>query len=244
MEIARIGSFFYNKVQQGENVKKELILFDLDGTLTNPMVGITKSVQYALRHYGILEDSLEKLIPFIGPPLRESFMKYYDFSREQAEEAVFVYREYFSDKGIFENEEIPGIREMLRRLKEEEKVLMVATSKPELYARQIIEKFEMEEFFAFIGGADMGETRTGKGEVIRYVLEQNGICKENCLEEKKEIVMVGDREHDIFGAKENNLSSVGVLFGFGSRKELECAGADRIAADAEELTQILLMDWK
>ena len=225
-------------------MKKEIILFDLDGTLTNPMLGITKSVQYALRRYGIFEDNLEKLIPFIGPPLKESFIKYYDFSMEQAAEAVLVYREYFSDKGIFENEEIPGIRDMLRRLKGEKRQLMVATSKPELYARQIIEKFNMDEFFSFVGGADMAETRVSKGAVIRYVLEQYEICGENCLEQKKKIVMVGDREHDILGAKENNLSSAGVLFGFGSREELERAGADRLAADAEELTQILLMDWE
>lgn len=223
-------------------MKKEMVLFDLDGTLTNPMVGITKSVQYALRRYGILENNLEKLIPFIGPPLKDSFMKYYSFSQEQAAEAVWVYREYFSDKGIFENEEIPGIRKMLIRLKEEGKELMVATSKPEPYARQIIEKFAMGEFFSFIGGADMGETRTDKGEVIRYVLEQKGVCGKNDLEKKA--VMVGDREHDIFGAKENNLSSIGVLFGFGSRRELEQAGADRIASCAEELTEILLTEWK
>lgn len=233
-------------------MKKEIILFDLDGTLTDPMEGITKSVQYALRNYGIEEPDLRKLTPFIGPPLRDSFMKYYGFSKEQADEAVWVYREYFADKGIFENQELPGIRAMLEGLKAAGKQLYVATSKPEVYARQILEHFHLDEYFAFVGGADMGETRVKKGDVIRYVLDEAGISgrktagveaagKEVSLES---IVMVGDREHDILGAKENGISSVGLLLGYGSREELLEAGADRIAADAEELAEILLGEWE
>lgn len=263
-------------------MKKEIILFDLDGTLTDPMEGITKSVQYALRHYGIEEPDLKKLTPFIGPPLRDSFMKYYGFSKEQADEAVWVYREYFADKGIFENQELPGIRAMLEGLKAAGKQLYVATSKPEVYARQILEHFHLDEYFAFVGGADMGETRVKKGDVIRYVLDEAGVggrktaAVENVGAETartetsgttnagmemadagnvgmgitgaevpmESIVMVGDREHDILGAKENGISSVGLLLGYGSREELLEAGADRIAADAEELAEILLGEWE
>ncbi len=288
---------------------KDILLFDLDGTLTDPMVGITKSVQYALRHYGIIEEDLTRLIPFIGPPLRDSFQKYYGFSKEQASEGVLVYREYFSEKGIFENKEIPGIREMLEALNAQGKKLYVATSKPEVYAKKILEYFSLDHFFTFIGGADFGETRVNKADVIRYVLEKTGLCcpdKEeadrseraelakntdtaeaaegtntaersktaegtntaerseaakgtNTKEKskpaegtdtskrtelrKKKIVMIGDREHDILGAKENGIQSVGVLFGYGSRRELEEAGADRIAETVEDLIHSLLMDW-
>lgn len=248
-------------------MKKEILLFDLDGTLTDPMVGITKSVQYALRYYGIMEEDPAKLVPFIGPPLMDSFQKYYGFSREQAREGVLVYREYFSTRGIFENKEIPGIREMLEVLCAHGKKLYVATSKPEVYAKKILEHFSMDHFFTFIGGADMGETRNSKAAVIAYVLEQAGLCTsgkgraqvcfpkedeqvEICYPKESErrdirerILMVGDREHDILGAKENQLQSIGVLFGYGSRRELEEAGADQIAENVEDLTRILLMDW-
>ncbi len=211
---------------------KENILFDLDGTLTDPMVGITKSVRYALSHYGIEEPDLAKLTPFIGPPLTDSFRRYYQFSEEQAREAVLVYREYYTERGILENKEITGIREMLKELRKVGKRLFVATSKPEVFARRIIAHFQMEEEFIFVGGADLEETRVKKGDVIRYVMEREGIQAETA-------VMVGDREHDIIGARENGIASVGVLFGYGSREELEAAGADQIAEDAVKLTEIL-----
>ncbi len=263
-------------------MEKDILLFDLDGTLTDPMVGITKSVQYALRHYGIIEEDLTRLIPFIGPPLRDSFQKYYGFSKEQAGEGVLVYREYFSEKGIFENKEISGIREMLEVLSAQGKKLYVATSKPEVYARKILEHFSLDHFFRFIGGADFEETRVNKAAVIRYVLEEAGLGgagkktadvieraegakrteetegtdntertdkaeridnAERTEPGKKRIVMIGDREHDIIGAKENGIQSVGVLFGYGSRRELKEAGADRIAETVKDLTDILRMDW-
>lgn len=242
-------------------MEKKYILFDLDGTLTDPMVGITRSVQYALEHYKIHEPDLKKLTPFIGPPLKDSFMRYYHFSESQAQEAIGVYREYYSTKGIFENEELPGVRQMLKRLKEAGKVLLVATSKPERFAKMIVRHFGLDPYLSFVGGADMEETRVKKGDVIRYVLEQTKILdgadpgrsaarvvqtaaqKPQMAARKAQAVMVGDREHDIFGAKENQIQSVGVLMGYGSRKELEAAGADKIAADAEELTELLLGDW-
>lgn len=214
---------------------KQFILFDLDGTLTDPMIGITKSVQYALNHYGITENSLEKLTPFIGPPLKDSFMKYYGFPEDQARDAIQVYREYFAVKGIFENEVLPGIPEMLGNLKRNGRTLLVATSKPELFARKILEHFELASFFDFVGGADMEETRVKKGDVIRYTAGHvPGFVRERA-------VMIGDREHDIQGAKECGIQSIGVLMGYGSRQELEDAGADFIVRDAKELEKLLII---
>lgn len=213
-------------------MKKQHLLFDLDGTLTDPMVGITKSVQYALKHYGIEEPDLKKLCPFIGPPLKDSFMEYYQFTPEQAVEAITIYREYFSVTGLYENMEYPGIRDMLAGLKAAGKNLYVATSKPELFSKQILEHFRLAEYFDFIGGANMDETRVKKGDVIRYVLE------ENHLTDPEEIVMIGDREHDIIGAKENGLDSIGVLYGYGSQEELQKAGADVIVESIKELREL------
>lgn len=215
-------------------MEKQYLLFDLDGTLTDPMEGITRSVQYALDHYGIHEPDQKKLCPFIGPPLKECFIKYYGFEDEKAAEAVTVFREYFSVRGIFENQVYAGIPEMLSLLKESGKTLLVATSKPERFAKQILEHFKLEGYFTFVGGADMTETRVKKGDVIRYVMEEAGIS------DPSQAVMIGDREHDVLGAKENSMDSVGVLFGYGSRQELEEAGATVIAATVEELGRILM----
>lgn len=214
-------------------MNKDYIIFDLDGTLTDPMVGITKSVQYALRSYGIEVEDLETLCPFIGPPLKDSFMEYYGFSPEQATEAIRRYREYFTVTGLYENVEYSGIQELLSELKAHGKHLLVATSKPELFARQILEYFQMSEYFDFIGGASMDEVRVRKGDVIKYVL------KENQITELSQAIMIGDRKHDILGAKEAGLESVGVLYGYGNREELELAGADYVVATIEELGQLL-----
>ena len=214
---------------------KSYILFDLDGTLTDPMVGITKSVQYALKSYGIHEPNLKRLTPFIGPPLKDSFMKYYGFPEEQAKEAIGRYREYFAVTGIFENRVYEGIPELLKNLKAAGKHLLVATSKPELFAIQILEHFHLKEYFDFIGGASMDEVRGRKGDVIAYVLDTVALTDVSAA------VMVGDREHDILGAGENRMDSIGVLFGYGSREELEKAGANEIAASVPELEKLLLV---
>lgn len=223
-------------------MKKKYILFDLDGTLTDPKEGITKSVQYALRRYGIEVEDLDTLIPFIGPPLMDSYMRFYDFTPEQAREGVQVYREYFREKGWKENKEIPGIRSMLAELKAAGKTLLVATSKPEPFAKRILDHFELSQFFDFIGGADMGETRVKKADVIRYVLENCGIGQDE--ESLKHAVMVGDREHDVLGARECGLECIGVLFGYGSRQEMEACGAVYIAETVEELKELLLSEQR
>lgn len=215
-------------------MKYKYMLFDLDGTLTDPMIGITRSVQYALRSYGIEEPDLNRLCPFIGPPLKDSFIKFYGFPEEQAREAIDRYREYFAVTGLFENKEYPGIHEMLGELKRQGAVLLVATSKPEVFSRQILKHFHMDTYFDFIGGADMEETRVRKGEVIRYVLEESGIT------DVSRAVMIGDREHDILGARENGMDSIGVLYGYGNLEEHQEAGADAVAATVGELAEMLL----
>ena len=217
-------------------MKKRNILFDLDGTLTDPGTGITRSVQYALRYYGIEETRREVLEAFIGPPLKDSFMKYYGFSPRQASEAIDYYREYFQETGIFENQVYPGIRQMLKALKDVGRVLWVATSKPEPFARRILEHFDLDGYFSCVAGASMDETRVKKGEVIAYAIERMG------AERREDLVMVGDREHDILGAAENGIDSIGVLYGYGSREELEQASAGRIAKTVWELERMLLED--
>ncbi|WP_026887194.1 HAD family hydrolase [Clostridium beijerinckii] len=212
----------------------EYILFDLDGTLTDSGEGITKSVQYALKSFGILVDDLKELNKFIGPPLKDSFKKYYNFDEEKAQLGLVRYREYFADKGIYENKLYDGIIELLDVLKKNNKKIVLATSKPEVYARQILQYFKIDKYFDFAAGADFEETRVNKADVIRYALEEANIT------DLSKVIMVGDREHDIIGAKENNIKSVGVLYGFGDVVELTQARAEYIVKNTEELLNILL----
>ena len=212
---------------------KKYIFFDLDGTLTDSAEGITNSVAYALKRNGIFVEDKTSLNVFVGPPLVESFMKYYHFDREEAKKSVGIYREYFEEKGMFENAVYPGIPELLAGLKKDGYKLYVATSKPEPYSVKIIGHFGLAEYFEMIGGADMGENRIHKGDVIRYVMESCGLTTPD------EIVMIGDRENDMIGAAQNHMESVGVLYGYGSRAELENAGACHIANDVPELGEVL-----
>lgn len=216
-----------------EKIMKKYIFFDLDGTLTDSAEGITNSVAYTLNHYGISVEDKKSLNVFVGPPLVESFMKYYGFDLEKARASVGIYREYFEEKGMFENAVYPGIPELLTGLKKDGFKLYVATSKPEQYSIKILEHFGLAEYFEMIGGADMNETRVHKGDVIRYVCESCG------LTDPSEIIMVGDRENDMNGARQNHMEAIGVLYGYGSRKELEEAGASRIAETVEELSKVL-----
>ena len=204
-------------------MNKDYFLFDLDGTLTDPKEGITKSVQYALRHFDIEVNHLDELCCFIGPPLKDSFMEYYGFSEKQAREAIDIYREYFSGKGLYENKAYDGVAEVLQSFLAAGKKLYVASSKPEIFVRKILKHFELDSFFLFMGGADMEETRVKKADVIRYVLKECGI------RDLDKTVMIGDRKHDVLGAKETGIASVGVLYGYGSRQELKEAGADVLA---------------
>lgn len=209
------------------------ILFDLDGTLTNPKEGITKSVAYALAYYGIKVDDLETLCKFIGPPLADSFMKFYQFSESQALEAVEKYREYFKPYGVYENEVYEGVDKLLSKLKSQGKKVVLATSKPTVFAKVILEHFDLMKYFDVVCGSELDGSRVKKGDVIRYAIEQAEI------EDKSLAVMIGDREHDILGAKENGLESIGVLYGFGDRAEHETAGADFIVESVDQLRRKL-----
>ena len=214
-------------------MNKDYFLFDLDGTLTDPKEGITKSVQYALRHFDIEVNHLDELCCFIGLPLKDSFMEYYGFSEKQAREAIDICREYFSGKGLYENKAYDGVAEVLQSFLAAGKKLYVASSKPEIFVRKILKHFELDSFFLFMGGADMEETRVKKADVIRYVLKECGI------RDLDKTVMIGDRKHDVLGAKETGIASVGVLYGYGSRQELKEAGADVLAETIFDLQNLI-----
>ena len=211
----------------------DIFLFDLDGTLTDSSLGITNSVIYALKKYGITVEDRRSLYRFIGPPLTDSFRDFYGFSEEKALEAVGFYREYYRDKGIFENRVYEGMEETLKELKNRGKRLIVATSKPEPFARRIIDHFGLAPYFEYVAGMELDGGRGTKAEVIAYALRACGI------EDRSGAVMVGDREHDVAGARKEGLPCIGVLYGFGSREELEKAGAERIISRPEELCDLI-----
>ena len=210
------------------------IMFDLDGTIIDSGPGITKSVQYALKKRGIAVETLDSLHCYIGPPLRQSFMEYAGLSKADAEKAIADYREYFAPVGIYENVLYPGIVNSIEQLKSAGKTIIVATSKPAVYAKRILEYHGISNLFAFVSGSELDGKRSVKSELIQYALE------EMQLADKSEIVMVGDRKYDIIGANEIGIASVGVLYGYGSRSELEKAGATWIADSTGQILEILL----
>lgn len=201
-------------------MKYKYYLFDLDGTLTDPGIGITNSVMYALDKYGIHVDDRAELYPFIGPPLVDSFMKYFGFTGGQALQAVEFYREYFRAGGIFENEVYEGIPEMLGELKSRNATVALATSKPYEFSVQILEHFDLYKYFDYVGAATMDGRISRKADVIGHLLAELGDI------DAASVLMIGDRDQDIDGAKANGLHSAGVLWGYGSKDELMNAGAD------------------
>jgi len=201
----------------------DVVLFDLDGTLTDPGEGITNSVAYALNKFGITVNDRAELYNFIGPPLIDSFMKYYNMSYNDGLKAVEYYGEYFGLTGIFENKMFDGVPKLLEKIKASGCTISLATSKPEQYAVRILEHFDLTKYFNFVGAATMDESRSKKADVIKYTLDKLNV------NDKSRVVMIGDRHHDIEGAIQNGLDSIGVLVGYGDRKELEDAGATYIA---------------
>lgn len=210
------------------------IFFDLDGTLTDPFEGITRSVQISLSHFDIKVEDREELKCFIGPPLWESYMKYYGMSREDAELAVVKYREYFSVKGLFENKVYDGIYGLLRELKNVGLRLCVATSKPTVFSQKILDRFELSGYFDFLSGPELNGDRVKKADVIEYAISNLQI------DDRSKILMVGDRHHDIDGAKHAGIASCGVLWGYGDIAEHQNSGADHIASSIDELKRIIL----
>ena len=225
------------------------LFFDLDGTLTDPMPGITRSVQYALRHFGIEADDPTALCPFIGPPLRNSFRDLLGVPEELVERAMELYREdfskrgmylysvypkYYAPKGIFENRLYEGIPELLRDLRAHGATLVVATSKPTRFAEQIARHFGFADDFALISGSTPDGSRDAKADVIRHALATLGI------DDPARAVMIGDRRHDVEGAAATGLAAIGVLWGYGSREELQTAKPAFIAEVIPALRQLLL----
>lgn len=212
----------------------QIVLFDLDGTLTDPKEGITKSVQYALEKMGIIEPDLRKLEPFIGPPLQETFVNEYGMDNEQANAAIQFYRERFKAKGMFENKLYPGIIELLMQLKEQNKILIVATSKPTVFAEQILQFFNLHSYFDLVIGSNLDGTRSTKTEIIQYILDQYPKL------DRSEFIMIGDRKHDIIGATNTGIHSIGVTYGYGSIEEITPASPTYVVRSIEELSEL----WK
>ena len=209
------------------------IIFDLDGTLINSGPGIIHAVQYALKKYGINETDMTVLKSFVGPPLNQQFINCYNFSHEQSLEAVKYFREYYTDKGILENEMYEGMDGVLQKLKEQGKFLMVATSKPEKFAHNILAQHDLEKYFDFIGGSFTDGSRITKIQVLDYVLKTNEI------KNPQEVLMIGDTKFDIAGAKHFGLKSLAVTYGYGTEKELLEREPDFVANSPKEILQII-----
>lgn len=217
----------------------QYILFDLDGTLTDPKIGITTCVQYALHKMGIEEPDPDRLEPFIGPPLTDSFREFYGMNEAEAVRAVEYYRERFSTVGLFENEVYSGIPELLARLKKDGRKLAIASSKPTVYVKKILEYFSIYEYFDIIVGSELDGTRCRKEEVVEEALEQ---LSADDKFRKRDAVMIGDRKFDIEGAKAHQIPSIGVNYGYAADNELVEAGADCVVGNVKELSEVLLKD--
>ena len=211
---------------------KKYLLFDLDGTLTDSALGITNSVRYALRKFGIEETDHARLCSFVGPPLYDSFRELYGMSHEDANLAIVYYREYYVSKGLYENTVYDGVREMLEALSSGGRKIILATSKPERFAREILKNFSLDRYFYGVFGATMDEKLCKKDNIIALALEKLDIPYDDA-------VMIGDRKYDILGGRKFGLTSVGVLYGYGGREELTDAGAYCIASTVNELKKIL-----
>ncbi len=207
------------------------VLFDLDGTLTNPFAGITSSIQYALRELGVEPPQARELRRYIGPPLQATFLSILG-DEAQAAQAVSHYRKRYGEAGKFENELIPGVVDVLRAMTDTGYRLFVATSKLETYSVDIIEHFDLARFFIRVHGSALDGSRADKSDLIRHILHAEGL-------DAAQTVMIGDRLHDVHGAASNGVPAIGVLWGFGDRAELEGAGAARIAASPGELPDMV-----
>lgn len=215
-------------------MNKEFIVFDLDGTLTEPKEGITKSIRYALSKMGIEVNDLDSLVKYIGPPLIPCFMQDFNMTEAEARQALMFYRERYIEKGMFENVMYEGIEELLSSLKKAGKTLILATTKPTPQAEGVLNYFNLTKYFDVIGGANLAETVVEKPDVMREAFKK---VKDLDLEKT---VMVGDRKYDVLGAKAHNIPCIGVLYGHGSREELESFGADILVSSVKELSELLL----
>lgn len=213
--------------------KYKIILFDLDGTLTDPKVGITKSVQYALLKMGIVEPDLDKLESFIGPPLQDSFADQYNFDEVLTQKAIEFYRDRFKEKGMFENKVYTSIPELLKSLKKLGFTLVVATSKPTVFSEEILKYFKLDHYFDLVIGSNLDGTRTAKTDIIQYIIDSYSEYK------LSDFIMIGDRKHDIIGANNTGIDSIAVTYGYGSIDELNQANPTHIVNTVEELESLL-----
>ena len=222
-------------IQPKELFMYQYLLFDLDGTLTNPKEGITRSVQHALRHFGIEVADPDTLTPYIGPPLIPSFIEFHGLTQEQAPEALQVYRQRFSTVGLFENEVLDGVPEMLRALKQNGRFVAVASSKPEPYVIRILEHFDLLQYFDEVVCASMDEKRSAKKDIIEEALRRMGKAPGD-----RDILMIGDRMHDVEGAQLCGLDSLGIYTGFAPEGELENAGTTYVFHTIGDMANFLL----
>ena len=213
----------------------DYIFFDLDGTMIDSGDGITLSVQYALKKMGIIESELSALKVFVGPPLKDSFMYYYGFSEEEAEKAISYYRVYYESRGILRCWPYKRVDKLLSFIENSGRKAVVATSKPELFARRIVQHLHMSQMFEYIAGASMDEKIVKKSDVIAYAMKEIGV------DDPSRILMVGDRRFDVIGARANGIKTAGVLYGYGSYPELLDAGADYIAKNVSELAEVVAL---
>lgn len=209
----------------------DTVFFDLDGTLTDPKVGITRCIQYALEQVGAAVPAADDLTWCIGPPLLETFQSVLG-DDGSAKAALNHYRERFSETGLFENEVYEGIPSAMGRLADSGVSLFVATSKPQVYAERIVEHFGLAPYFEYVFGPTLDGVRSRKTDLLRYALAQIGASPDTA-------VMVGDRRHDMIGARENGVAATGVLYGYGSREELETAGAQALLSNPSDIARIL-----
>ena len=209
------------------------VAFDLDGTLTDPEAGLTSAFAYGLSKMGIEYGDKKNLRRFIGPPLKAEFMSVYGFSDSEAEECVRLFREYFSVYGWWDNKLYDGVPEMLKALKNRDKKIILATSKPENFAIKILKLFDIEKYFDFIGGATLDHTRVEKSAVLSYSLDSVNA-------ERERAILVGDRIFDAEGARECRIDSLGVIYGHGSREEIEEAGFTYTAEKVSDIAKILI----
>ena len=214
-------------------MKNNYILYDLDGTLTDPRVGITKSIEYALAHFGIDVENLNELTKFIGPPLRDTFREYYSFSDSDVKVAVNKFQEYFAEQGLYENIIYDGIAEMLRAQYEDGRKIVLATSKPQVFAHKVLEQFEIDKYFELIVGSELSGERSDKAEVIKYAVDTLAINPHDAI-------MIGDRKYDVIGSRAHGIDSIGVLYGYSSKGELREAGANYIVETVEELGEKII----
>lgn len=213
---------------------KDIIFFDFDGTIVDSAPGIKESVKYALAHFGIDERREEMLNLFIGPPLFDAFSKYYNMGKEDADLAVAKYRENYNVNGAMNNFLVyDGVEKMLKTLNDKGFTLCIASAKPTPYIKKMLESVDMTKYFYFINGASFDESKRSKSAVIKETIEINNFSKDK-------ILMVGDRENDVTGAKKNGISVLGVLYGYGDEKELRDAGCCDIVSSPEEVVEFIL----